>query len=182
MLNGRSCLFNRRTSISGNWKTNTGSAMLEQIAMSDRWVLSQTGPLCIRQTAVCFLVSNSVLQHCRYRMWVDSCSEVFGGLDMCAVEALHGKDGKDYIIEVKWLEALLTILLLYLLYSLHSPVFFLSYFACFFIKKNIYTILRKPWSPRPPKIIIRRLLELTLSFKWESYLNILVSRSKQLHF
>ncbi|BFF90928.1 synapsin [Drosophila madeirensis] len=58
-----------RKSITGNWKTNQGSAMLEQITLTEK-----------------------------YKSWVDEISELFGGMEVCGVSVVVAKDGREYII------------------------------------------------------------------------------------
>ncbi|XP_031625533.1 synapsin [Contarinia nasturtii] len=58
-----------RKSISGNWKTNQGSAMLEQIAMTEK-----------------------------YKSWINDVSELFDGMEVCGLSIVVAKDGKEYIV------------------------------------------------------------------------------------
>lgn len=62
----------RRTSMSGDWKTNTGTSIVEEVEVTGR-----------------------------YRMWAEEASGMFGGLDICTVDVLHDRDtGQEYILEV----------------------------------------------------------------------------------
>jgi len=36
----------------------------------------------------------------RFRVWADECSQLFGGLDIVGIQAIVGKDGREYILEV----------------------------------------------------------------------------------
>jgi len=65
------CCDCRRKSVSGNWKTNLEQSVLEEVPVDEK-----------------------------YKQWIDQVSSMFGGLALCSLEAVVGKDGKEYIIEV----------------------------------------------------------------------------------
>lgn len=62
----------RRQSVSGNWKTNTGTSVSEEEEVQERW-----------------------------RRWIDAAAEMFGGLDILTVDAIVEEGtGKEFILEV----------------------------------------------------------------------------------
>lgn len=58
-------------------------------------------------TIIIILMSN--VCDCRYKLWADESSQLFGGLDMLAVQVIQAKDGQEYIIDVSNLIAPSTI-------------------------------------------------------------------------
>ena len=52
-------------------------------------------PLCHK-----YKIALLVMSQDRHRAWIDLVAEMFGGLDLCSLEALVGKDGSEVIIEV----------------------------------------------------------------------------------
>merc|ERR1711933_415493 len=61
----------RRQSVCGQWKTNTGTSVMEEEELQDRW-----------------------------RAWVDAAAELFGGLDILTVDAIVEEGtGKDRAAE-----------------------------------------------------------------------------------
>jgi glutathione synthase/RimK-type ligase-like ATP-grasp enzyme len=62
----------RRRSVSGSWKTNTGTSVMDEEEIQERW-----------------------------RRWADAAAEMFGGLDILTVDAIVEEGtGREYILEV----------------------------------------------------------------------------------
>lgn len=62
----------RRRDVSGEWKTNTGTALLDEVALEQRW-----------------------------KVWADEAAAMFGGLEILTVDAIVEEGtGKEYILEV----------------------------------------------------------------------------------
>uniref|UniRef100_A0A5S6R2J3 Synapsin ATP-binding domain-containing protein n=1 Tax=Trichuris muris TaxID=70415 RepID=A0A5S6R2J3_TRIMR len=68
---GPNCKAFMRKGIGQSWKTNTGASVLEQVALTDK-----------------------------HKEWIAEASKLFGGLDMCSIAALVGKDGREYIYKM----------------------------------------------------------------------------------
>jgi len=60
-----------RKSLSGNWKTNVGDVEIKEVTIQEK-----------------------------YKKWIDEASSMFGGLELCSLEAIVDGAGQEYIIEI----------------------------------------------------------------------------------
>jgi len=60
-----------RKSLSEGWKTNVGESEIQEVPVQDK-----------------------------YKVWIEEVSSLFGGLELCSLEAVVDTAGKEYIIEV----------------------------------------------------------------------------------
>jgi len=60
-----------RRSLTGNWKSNVGDVEVKEVPVQDR-----------------------------YKRWIDEAASMFGGLELCSLEAIVDKTGQEYIIEI----------------------------------------------------------------------------------
>ena len=58
----------RRKSLSGNWKTNIGDVEIKEVSVQDK-----------------------------YKKWIDEAASIFGGLELCSLEAIVDTDGEKLI-------------------------------------------------------------------------------------
>jgi len=68
---GNSYRVYKKVHTGSGWKSQFGGSDLQEIPLTDE-----------------------------YKLWADECSKCYGGMDLLAVDAVHGKDGKDYILEL----------------------------------------------------------------------------------
>ncbi len=47
-----------------------------------------------------FFFSKSNFLSLRYRLWMDEVSQLFGGLDICAIKLVQSRTGQEFIIEI----------------------------------------------------------------------------------
>ena len=58
----------RRKSLSGNWKTNIGDVEIKEVSVQDK-----------------------------YKKWIDEAASIFGGLELCSLEAIVDTAGEKLI-------------------------------------------------------------------------------------
>ena len=77
------------------WKTQYGGSFMEDIPMTPKYLSSfKFSFFFFSLLLFLYLFLYFIFCNLRYQMWADECSKCLGGLEIFALDALHGVDGK----------------------------------------------------------------------------------------